>query len=193
LESKIVYQTLEDRGADLDILESSGPYPCYWENTWLGDGFYFWDTFIQNAHWWGKEVRQYTNGYIICKAICDYNEVDCFDLVGNTKHIERFHSTYHFLKTQGIANDSTTVGRIIQYLRKDLALTKFHYSAIRAIGIKSKNIKSDYSFSLKFEEKNIAYLDLLPAIQICFFTKKSLNLRDFKIVYPPEYTDDYLV
>ncbi len=61
---KIVYQTLEDRFTDLDKLEREGPYICSWENSWLGDGYYFWEAFIENAHWWGREIRKYANGYM---------------------------------------------------------------------------------------------------------------------------------
>lgn len=75
--TKIVYQTLEDRQTDLDKIESNGPYSCRWENSWLGNGYYFWDTFIDNAHWWGVEGRKYKNGYIICQAECDFNDTEC--------------------------------------------------------------------------------------------------------------------
>ena len=188
--AKVVFQTLEDRDTDLDVLEDQGPYPCKWENTWLGNGYYFWDTFIENAHWWGAEIRKYHNGYIICKAICDFNDIECYDLVGNTEHIKQFGDTYEFLKAKGLANKNTTVARIIHYLKDEVKTLK--YSAIRASGIKSKNYNSDFSFSLQFEKEKPTYLDLKPAIQICFFSKKSLNLRNYKIIYPPVYSDDYL-
>ncbi|MDM1043136.1 MULTISPECIES: hypothetical protein [Empedobacter] len=189
--NKIVYQTLEDRGTDLDKLETEGPYPCRWENSWLGDGFYFWDTFISNAHWWGKEIRNYTKGYIICKAICDYSDTNCFDLVGNTEHLEMFKNTYDLMKKEGLINEKTTVKRLIHYLKDDLK--KFNYDAIRVYGIRSKNYNSRFNFTLNFENEKPSYLDFNPAIQICFYRKNSLNLRNYKIVYPDEYIDGYLV
>ncbi len=189
--TKTIYQTLEDRGTDLDVLEFEGPYPCDWNNAWFGKGFYFWDTFIENAHWWGKEIRQYKNGYIICSAICDYNDVECFDLIGNTEHLKLLFDTYEFLKNKKLITNSTTVSRIIQYMKEDLKL--FNYTAVRAYGLRSKNYNSEFNFSLLFETNKQPYLDLKPAIQICFYNKKSLNLRNFKIIYPPEYTADYLV
>ncbi|KAA5549203.1 hypothetical protein [Adhaeribacter rhizoryzae] len=187
----IVYQTLEDRDTDLGKLELNGPYPCKWPNTWLGHGYYFWDSFIENAHWWGQEIRNYSNGYIICEAICDFNDSDCCDLVGNTEHLKLFHDTYEFLKQKGLANSKTTVGRIIQYLKEDVKT--FKYSATRALGFRSKNFHSKFSFTLPFENGKPAYLDFTPAIQICFYSKTSLNLRGYKIKYPPKYSDDYLV
>ena len=144
---KVVYQTLEDRQSDLDKLESNGPYPCSWKNSWLGDGFYFSDTFIANAHWWGKEIRNYPAGYIICKAICDYNDTDCCDLVGNTEHLQMFQNTYDLLKSKGLANKNTKVKRLIRYLKDDIK--KFNFNAIRVYGIKSKNYNSRFSLTLK--------------------------------------------
>jgi hypothetical protein len=191
LTSKIVYQTLEDRNSDLDQLENNGPYPCRWENSWLGDGYYFWDTFISNAHWWGREIRQYPNGYIICKAICDFNDTECFDLVGNTEHMQLFKEAYEFLKRLGIANHGTKVNRIIRFMQKEVKT--FNYDAIRVYGIKSKSYNSRFSFTLNFEKKNPAYFDITPAIQICFYKKNSLNLRNYKIVFPDEYISGYLV
>ena len=37
------------------------------------------------------------------------------------------------------------------------------------------------------------YFEFIPAVQICFFSKSSLNLRNYKIFYPAEYTDGYVV
>jgi hypothetical protein len=191
LSLKTVYQTLEDRDSDLDKLESYGPYPCSWDNSWLGEGYYFWDTFLNNAHWWGREIRKYPTGYIICRAICDFNDTDCFDLVGNTEHMLLFKDTYEFLKNNGMATSTTKVKRIIKYLKDDVQL--FNYDAIRVYGIRSKNYKSRFSFTLNFEVKNPAYFDITPTIQICFYKKNSLNLRNYKIVYPDEYISGYLV
>lgn len=188
---KTIYQTLEDRGTDLDKLESNGPYICNWSNSWLGDGFYFWDTFIENAHWWGKEIRKYPQNYIVCKAICDYNDTECFDLVGSTEHLELLYETFEFLKRQGKATEKTTVARIIRYLKTDINI--FNFKAIRAVGLKSKNFNSQYSVIMLFEIDKKPYLDIKPAIQICFFEKTSLNLRNYKIIYPAEYSGDYLV
>ncbi len=188
---KIVYQTLEDRSTDLNDLEAYGPYACRWENTWLGDGYYFWDSFIKNAHWWGTDIRKYDKGYIICKAICDYNEEECCDLVGTTAHLQMFYDTYELMKSKGLANSNTKVKRLIHYLKNDIK--KFNFQAIRAYGIRSKTYNSRFSFNLNFEDRSPAYMDLLPAIQICFYSKTSLNLRNYRIVFPDEYIDGYVV
>jgi hypothetical protein len=191
LTTKIIYQTLEDRGGNIKTLVNNGPYVCSWENSWFGDGYYFWDTFIKNAHWWGKSVRRYTKGYVICRAECDYNDVDCCDLVGNTEHMQMFSDAYFFLKQKGLVDANTTVKRIVKYLKDDINVFKFQ--AIRAYGVRSKGFNSEYSCNVFFEEGKASYMDFNSAIQICFYSKDSLNLRNFNIIFPEEYVEDYVV
>jgi len=189
-EIKILYQTLENR-KNPEIIEKNGPFLCNWENTWLGDGYYFWDSFINNAHWWGKEARKYKDGYIICKSICDYNSIDCFDLVGNTEHLQLLLEAFNTLSSYGLSNDKTTVKRVIEFLKDELKI--FKYQAIRVNGILSKSLKSKYNFNLPFDTLTPPYLDLYPPIQICLYTKQSLNLRDYKIIFPKEYCSEQVV
>ncbi len=191
MSKKVVYQTLEDRDTDLDQLELNGPYLCNWENSWLGDGYYFWDTFIDNAHWWGNEVRKYRNGYIICQALCDFDTIKCLDLVGNTEQLLMLRNSYELLKNNGIANKSTTVKRLLSYFLKDIKI--LNVEAVRASGVKSKNDYSKYSVKLFFEIEKKSYLDFSPPIQICFFKKKSLNLREYRIIFPVKYDKNYVV
>ena len=51
--NRIIYQTVEDRG-NPDYVEQHGPFICTNKNAWLGEGYYFWDTIIELAHWWGN-------------------------------------------------------------------------------------------------------------------------------------------
>jgi hypothetical protein len=192
LAKKKVYQTLEDRQTDLDKIESNGPYACRWENSWLGDGYYFWDTFIENAHWWGTEGRKYRNGYIICQAECDFNDTECLYLHGNMEHLKMFKDTYEFFKNRGFVDKQTTVKMFLEFLKKENESFK-KFTAIRVNGMKSKRFDSPYSLNLFFENKKDQYFESIPAVQICFFTKTSLNLKNYKIVYPDEYNSDYVV
>jgi len=185
---KVVYQTLEDR-ENPDYIESDGPFPCKRLNAWLGEGFYFWDTFIENAHWWGSEGANYNDGYVICKSECDFTDEKCFDLVGNTEHILEFAKAIKLMKEKGLYNDQTTVARIIYHLKDVLKM--FNYEASRVYGVKSKLLNSKFSACINFLPSKPQYLDILPAIQICFYKKKSLNLRNYKIVFPDEYIDGY--
>ena len=61
-----IYQTLEDR-QNYDDVEKHGPYFCCARDAngtpksgvkepWLGEGYYFWDTRIADAQWWGNTI-----------------------------------------------------------------------------------------------------------------------------------------
>ncbi|MBE7653946.1 hypothetical protein [Tenacibaculum finnmarkense] len=190
MKSKVLYQTLKDRGNPEYILKK-GPFNCNWDNTWLGEGYYFWDTFVENAHWWG-EVR-HKKKYIICKMTCDFHNNKCFDLVGDTDHMSDFSQSIEFLKGQGLINSETSVARILEFIKTKIG---FSYEAIRVYGIKSisehKEEYKKYRFRLSFELQRAQFLDYKPAIQICVFKKNGLNLRDLTIIYPDEYNLEYL-
>ena len=83
---KKIFQTLEDRN-NPDEVESQGPFICT-NNPWLGKGYYFWDTFLDLAHWWGKQVH--SGNYIICQTFIEDNSEYILDLVGNTQHLIEF-------------------------------------------------------------------------------------------------------
>lgn len=93
-----IYQTLEDRDNDEEIC-NHGPYFCTLKDTngnnkkgtrepWLGEGYYFWDTRIEDAKWWGREV--YKQSYIICETQYDQNSELLFDTLGNISHLDEF-------------------------------------------------------------------------------------------------------
>jgi len=189
---KEVFQTLEDRGANSKDLEQYGPYPCNWENSWLGDGYYFWDTFMENAHWWGKEIRRYENGYIICKAECDFTTTDCLDLHGDLEQLKLFKEAYELMLVNGVVTKETTVKNFLQKLKGHSVIFN-RYKAIRVNGIRSKNYNSIYAINFVFEKDKWQYFEMIPAVQICFFSKHSLNLRNYKVVYPEYYIDGYYV
>ena len=52
--STILYQTVDDRRNIKYVLENA-PFKCTRNDAWLGEGYYFWDTFINFAHWWGEK------------------------------------------------------------------------------------------------------------------------------------------
>ena len=86
MKSTILYQTVDDKRNTKYVLENA-PFKCTRHDAWLGEGYYFWDTFINCAHWWGK--NSYGDKYMVCKTTCQYNENEILDLVGNTKQIEQ--------------------------------------------------------------------------------------------------------
>lgn len=189
---KVLYQTLKDK-ENPDYIEENAPFKCNWNNAWLGDGYYFWDTFIENAHWWGQ-VR-HDKSYVICKAECDFSSDLCFDLVGDTEHMLDFSNCIERLRTEKLLNENTTVSRVLTFLKEKIS--GFNFEAIRVYGIKSisehKQEYDQYRHRLIFELSKPQYLDYKPAIQLCLFKKKSLNLRNVKIEYPDEYNSDFII
>jgi hypothetical protein len=188
LEKKTIYQTLENRGNPEEV-ESHGPYKCSRNNSWLGTGCYFWDTFIDNAHWWGKVSVD--DNYIICQANIDFHSNTCFDLVGNTQHMIDFEKSVKLLKSKKLIKSNTTTARVLNHLRNTLKI--FDYSAIRVYGINTKSESYKPSYLMKFNLGKPQYLDYKPAIQICVYKYQNLNFRDFNIVYPDDFVSGYVV
>lgn len=188
MERKLIYQTLEDR-ENPDQIEREGPFPCSWKNSWLGNGYYFWDTFIENAHWWGK--TRVPGEYIICEAYIDFSSDNCFDLVGKTEHMLDFEKSIKLMKSRNLLIKNTTVARVLMYMKNTLKI--FDYSAIRVYGINSKSKDLDPNYQMKFELDKPQYLDYKPAIQLCLYTFEGLNFKDFSIVYPDSYVSGYVV
>jgi hypothetical protein len=189
LKNTTIYQTLQDK-ENPDEVETNGPYLCNWDNSWLGDGYYFWDTFIENAHWWGETHCR--DCYMICEALVDLDDTNCFDLVGNTNHLKDFGDSIEFMQKQGLISENTTVSRVLEFMKENNLFLNF--SAIRAYGINSKGKRYEPNYRLIFEiGKSFQYLPYKPEIQLCIIRFENLNFRDFKIVYPDYYNPEYAV
>lgn len=182
--TKVLYQTLEDRG-NYDEVERDAPFLCSKHTAWLSPGYYFWDTFIDNAHWWGK--KGYAENYIICKAQYDFDEDCCFDLVGDTGHIEDFIAIWEKMKEIGTFGNEVVVAEVIAFLRK--TVKDFNYKAVRASSTDTRRHDDKYSLTIKYR-RDTRYdvykqrLDLRPLIQICIFNKGTIVLEKLNIVYP---------
>lgn len=182
-----IYQTVEDRN-NPDNIERDAPYLCQACNAWLGDGYYFWDTLIENAHWWGRS-HYYRKNYVIVEFNCDsINEGKCYDLYGNMEHLRKFKQYIDLLKQQSLFSDEDTVSKVINYLKDKTDFLKY-YEAIRAYGHNSKRYKQ---FVL-FEKGKDFGLELTPAVQLCLFRKTSLNLSEGRIVFPESYNTEYTI
>ena len=106
-----IFQTLEYRGNETEVVKH-GPYFCCARNSdgtmkygtkepWLGEGYYFWDTRISDAQWWGETVYKNT-GYIICKTTYDQHSPLLYDLLGIAKHFDEFIECAKLIKNKGI-------------------------------------------------------------------------------------------
>ena len=180
----ILYQTVEDRN-EPDFIKSNAPFRCRKINAWLGEGYYFWDTLIDNAHWWGKTVYQ-KKGYVVLKFLCDCIHEKCFDLHGNLEHVQYFNEIVDFLEEKGLVNNLTTVPWLIKYLKENADLDKI-YDGIRVYGHYSKAINNTMKIFFKKDPRSKQYLELTPPVQLCLFRNNSFNLQSGIIVFPLEY------
>lgn len=180
---RVVYQTLEDRNNPDDI-ECNGPFLCRRTDAWLGMGYYFWESFLNNAHWWG--THSYDGRYVICEAYYDENSEDCLDLVGNPDHINIVHEALNQMQQRDIPiTEKTTLARVFEFLRR---IGCFPFKATRLSVPKSKSVTSPFAERLPISNRFV--LDLNPPIQICFYKKDVLSLQGYKIIYPEEYRTD---
>ncbi len=171
-----LYQTLEYRNNN-DYIEKDGPFPCTHSNAWLGDGYYFWDTFINHAHLWGMNSYK-QNGYVICKSIIDLQNLNIFDL-DSPQHLLVIKEVRDILKSK-YPNETITVPYIINYLKDNVA--EFNYNAVRARGITENNFNNSKRF-IKYNPQKRSFLDLTPQIQICILDKKVIGENNFKIIH----------
>lgn len=189
-----VYQTLKNKD-NADYVESHGPFICNWTNAWLGEGYYFWEAFIDHAHWWGK--ARCNGNYFICESNCVKTETNCFDLVGDTDHMTIFSEAVDQMAKRGLKNAKTTVPRILHFLKFDSKV--FHYDATRAVGFTSISEENspEYIKKLLFEpiksDKVAHYINYRPPIQICFYRKDSMELNGYKVIFPYEYMEGYVL
>lgn len=184
-EYKIVYQTLEDRD-NLDKIEQDGPFLCGRNGAWLGTGYYFWESFIENAKWWGENSYK-VKGYVITQAHYTNDENECYNLIDNREHLQKLNEAIRLMEEQGLyIQKKTTVSRVIEFLR---SLNIFHYNATRAKADNCKSPSSEFSITTIFNQRFPSiYLDSLPAIQVCFYKKEiPLVLSEYKIVFPEKY------
>lgn len=180
---KCLYQTVENRD-NADEVEQNAPYMCVNQNAWLGKGYYFWDTFIELAHQWGK--LSYNDNYFVCKVIGECQEDNVLDLVGNTEQISDIREITKRLEEQ--YRNKLTTPFVIEYLKKN---TQFDYSVIRAYFAHSFSDLRIYHLPVSTDKNKIQYLDLCPAIQCCVLNKKILKLP-IEIVYPQTYCLGFL-
>jgi len=180
----ILYQTLANN-ENVDNIEKNGPFKCESKTAWLGTGYYFWEQFIENAQWWGKQIHG--GNYIICSSSYDRFSDDCLDLIDNDDDLKTVREFIEELKRKGKYTASTSLSRVIELFKNE-----FNIKAARINGIGSKRGSfEDHKVYINKEKTNI-FIDLMPPIQVCIYDK-SILLKEFKVIYPIEYASDTLV
>jgi hypothetical protein len=183
LARKVIYQTLQNWGNPQLILQE-GPFICTSDDAWMGDGYYFWDTFKELAHWWGES--QHNNNYIICGGICDFDPKLCLDLHGEPEDIALVSALHQVMIDENLVTDNFTLNELITYMRQ---IGLFHYTAIRmsVVGSFTPRVWNKYIVRMHIKKDDKRFIDFLPPIQICFYEKDCMNLTEFGIFYPDHY------
>lgn len=183
-----LYQTLENR-ENVDDVEQNGPYCCSRQDAWLGTGYYYWDSYMDWARWWGEQVYGSGN-YIICETLLDINAINVLNLL-EPEELLSFQSCID--EIQKIFPDKElTVGFIVEYLKMH---TSFPYKAIKAKGEQArKTISSNRYIPFNSNKKGkISVLDLMPQVQICILDKSVVGKNNFKVIFPQEYASGYAI
>lgn len=181
IQNKNLYQTLEDRNNPNEV-ECHGPYKCC-RSPWFGEGYYFWDSYIRLAHWWGK--IGYNGSYIICKMEYQYEPTDFFDITGsNIEHLTDFRDC--IVEYFGSLNADYTIPQVIELLKSRTNLTNV-FKGIRGRGNHRMNDLPENNIPFKKGKQYV--FELYPPIQICFFENSAFIGYEFKIIYPFKYAN----
>lgn len=180
----ILYQTLEDRD-NVDYVELNGPFLGNIRYTWLGKGYYYWDTFINLAHFWGwTSYKRFKKNYIIAKTELTLppektlNLLDPNDIQKFTTWIDEYELTF--------PNKTATIEKVITHTRTIMG-SDFPYVAIKAQFI---NCINQNEYQRRISPNGKAYLDLQPPIQVCILDKSIIGPNNFKVIYPTNYSDE---
>lgn len=151
--------------------------------SWAGDGYYFWDSHIKLAQWWGK--KYYKNKYLIAQANINI-DIKCFDI--HNSYQNQITIAQLWIKLKGkIPSGNANLPSFFQFLR-DIGIFG-EYDAIRfcitnSVGKSRSSKVGRKRINVKEHETKIdQYLDLIPPIQICLFTEKSLGINNYKIIF----------
>lgn len=165
------------------------PIYCSTSDARLGHGYYFWDSIIGAAHWWGKK-RYGKNNYIICQSFYDAHSDKLFDLLGNLLHKEQLKSCSDKLRAKGC--QGFTLAEVLEGLREVCPEFDDLYWAIRAEFIKveappDKNL--DFTVSPPSREKGrTTVLHCGNRVQLCVTNLAFLLEGEYAAIYP-EYRD----
>lgn len=181
-----IYQTLEDRQNDKDI-EENGPFFCSArypngqlkkgiKEPWLGEGYYFWDTRIEDAQWWGDTIYD-RKGYVICHTTYDQHSSLLYDLVGDVKQFDEFVKCAKLIQEK-MNLQNITFPAVLSYLKK---IPSFNFRAIRVWSYPQKLETTTIQFPHNLVGK-IVVLAKSEKIQICFFDKTLLT-KPYRIVH----------
>jgi len=182
----VVYQTLEQRADNTQVLSDNGIEAVHIENgkvsqrQYLGTGTYLWENNFGAAVDWGiKRYATRSKKFCIYEAEIKLNKEYFLDLVGDTDDMQ----TIPYLKDLLIKNDfendvdSWTLGRVIEAAKK-MGIFEHKYIRVADHNIIGKQSSS----SIILKEGKDAFINLQPQLIICLIEKDDIFLRDFSKV-----------
>ncbi|MDM1505374.1 hypothetical protein HX089_05270 [Myroides odoratimimus] len=179
----VLFQTLENR-ENYDEILSEGPFECNRSDAWLTAGYYFWDSHIELAHWWGN--NSYGGKYLITKVKLS-NQDEIFDLHNNSSHRDELRYLIKKLEKEKELPRRAKLPDVLLYLRKNGI---FNQKGIRMEGKNSfKKWYHNIWGPMKVTIKKEAFLDLIPPIQVCVFDKSILEMETYEIIYPSKISE----
>ena len=142
------------------------------DKTWLGEGYYFWEHEIANAHHWGKV--HYSNRYCIYQSSYQNTE-EGLDLVDN--HEQRDMLKEHISQINERIQESIDLAQIITLIRK-------HVSKVHYIRIDTGSFFPDERVLLTVPNKQpLPWLYTRRLVQVCFpsFPCPEIGLTDYQL------------
>jgi len=128
---------------------------------WLADGYYFWESFISNAEYWGK--THCDGNYDIYCGEYDLNDPKCLNLVDNPVCIELIEQAYKtFIEEK--SRKPKYLCQVIYFLRKGNKF-KSRYDFIRVVADGGMS-NGD---SLHYAKDSYVLYSIVRQIQVCFW------------------------
>lgn len=153
---------------------------------WLADGYYFWESSIENAKLWGK--THCNNDYDIYFGEYDPHDPKCFNLVDDNECITLLESAYKLI-TREKNRKPKCLNQVFYFLRKDTSF-KIKYEIVRVPADNGMCVGE----SIQFAEGSKAFYFFNRQIQVCFWKKRNeiANLTKYT-EENPENNEDWVV
>lgn len=186
LEKIKIYHTVEDTG-NADFIEDNAPFKSTSKNCWAGQGYYFWERYIEHAHRWG--VIRYKKGkYVICGSFLSYSSEDCFNLL-DLDHLDYLSLLRNLLKGQKGVQECS-LENIVKYSKKNKL---FPFTVIRMAEANKDKLSSDDQNLIELKDgQRASFLSLKPRIVLFVENLQDATLEDFKVEFPDKYVSGYL-
>lgn len=177
---KTLYQTLKGSGSR-EMIESNGPFECTRSDAWLGCGCYFWETFIEYAHWWGEKSHE--GSYIICQTDLSIPKDSLYDLE-DSDTLQEFRKIKSELE-KTYPGKELKLSFVLEYCKR---IKVIEHKAIRArfIGAFNESAKKNDGHYIKPEGPYNARLDTMPQIQVCIIDRSCVrkDKDNYKVIHP---------